>query len=93
MKNEIKVNVVIAPQTPQPAPVTTGGYTFMAGQWYIFGDKSGVFCEMSPGKAFMLGKTSGPIMCDTVNIKTSMSKPPIPVTVSFHFEEPVDVDA
>ena len=94
MKNEIKVKVVIAPQTPQPAPAIKDGYFFTPGQWYMFGDKSGVFRELSPDKTLMIGKTSGPVMCDSVVIKSVvMSSPPIPVTVSFHFEELVDVDA
>ena len=93
MKNEIKVKVVIAPQTPQPAPAIKDGYFFTPGQWYMFGDKSGVFRELSPGKTLMIGKMSGPVMFDTGIFKNAVFTSRFPVTVSFHFEELVDVDA
>ena len=90
MKNEIKVRVAI---TPQPAPATTPEYSLTPGQWYIFADKSGVFRELSPGKTLMIGKMSGPVMFDTGIFKNAVFTSRFPVTVSFHFEELVDVDA
>ena len=82
--DEVRLTVVVAP-AEEPLHKHVAPYTYDIGQWYQFGDKSGIFMEVTAGKIIMFWR-HGVSFLSTPKAYTC-SAPPIPVNVSVQVTE------
>ena len=80
----VRLKVVVAP-AEEPSHKNITPYTYAPGQWYQFGDKSGIFMEVTAGKIIMFWR-HGVSFLSTPKAYTC-SAPPIPVNVSVQVTE------
>ena len=83
-RDAVRLTVVVAP-AEEPLHKHVAPYTYDIGQWYQFGDKSGIFTEVVAGKIIMLSNNEIHFLSTP---KASIcGTPPIPVRVTFQVTE------
>ena len=82
----VRLKVVVAP-AEEPPRKHLAPYTYAPGQWYQFGDKSGIFMEVVAGKIIMLMLWNNAVYFLNTPTASTCSSPPIPVNVTFQVTE------